>query len=212
MIVEREIQFGEEQLTLTNKRAIFIAKRKTLVIADLHLGKTAHFRKNGIAIPNSVVLQDLERLKNLISYFGPEQIIIAGDFFHASGNSELETFRNWKKGYGDISFILVKGNHDRLPESIYHHLNIPYFPSYSLNGLNIVHHPVKENKVHTICGHIHPGIFLKGKGKQRLGLPCYVVTENQLVLPAFSEFTGLDSSYSNKGTIYAFTNEAILEV
>lgn len=213
MIAEKEIQFGKEQLILTNQRAIFIDKTKTLVISDLHLGKTAHFRKNGIAIPNHVVFNDLERLKNLITYFNPEQIIIAGDFFHASGNSELEIFKNWKKSSGNIDFILVKGNHDRLSENIYQNLNIEiYFPSYSLNRLDIVHYPPKETRDYHICGHIHPGIFLKGIGKQRLGLPCYVVRENCLILPAFSKFTGLDPTYSNKGAIYALTNEAILEV
>ena len=213
MLAEKEIQFGKEQLILTNKRAVFLEKTETLIISDLHLGKTTHFRKNGIAIPSSVVLHDLERLEHLISYFKPTQIIVAGDFFHASENKELEIFRNWRRNFENICFILVKGNHDKLPESTYQNLNIDlYTPSYTLNGLNIVHHPDKENLKYHICGHIHPGIVLKGIGKQRLRLPCYIVTENRLILPAFSEFTGLDSSYSNDAIIYAFTNDAILEV
>ena len=29
-------------------------------MSDLHLGKTAHFRKNGIALPNGVIEKDLD--------------------------------------------------------------------------------------------------------------------------------------------------------
>jgi metallophosphoesterase superfamily enzyme len=42
-----------------------------------------------------------------------------------------------------------------------------------------------------VCGHIHPGILLKGKAKQRISIPCFHYSENVLVLPSFGNFTGL---------------------
>jgi len=64
-----------------------------------------------------------------------------------------------------------------------------------------------------ISGHIHPGVFIKGRGKQRIKLPCFQVTENQLILPAFSLFTGLNTRQSlQKCKNFAFTNDGIFEV
>ena len=51
MISEISINFAGEQLTLNQYRSIFWDKEKSLILSDLHLGKTAHFRKNGIALP-----------------------------------------------------------------------------------------------------------------------------------------------------------------
>ena len=41
-----------------------------------------------------------------------------------------------------------------------------------------------------IAGHIHPVFQLQGRGRQRLRLPCFHVTDDITVLPAFGEFTG----------------------
>ena len=43
---------------------------------------------------------------------------------------------------------------------------------------------------YNFSGHIHPGIKLKGIGKQFLKLPAFFQKKNQLILPAFGEFTG----------------------
>ena len=45
MISEISINFAGEQLTLNQYRSIFWDKEKSLILSDLHLGKTAHFRK-----------------------------------------------------------------------------------------------------------------------------------------------------------------------
>jgi metallophosphoesterase superfamily enzyme len=39
-------------------------------------------------------------------------------------------------------------------------------------------------------GHLHPGITLKGRGKQSLRFPCFYFAKKFCVLPAFSHFTG----------------------
>ena len=43
-----------EILTFTNARALYWKKENALIISDLHVGKSAHFRKNGIAIPAGI--------------------------------------------------------------------------------------------------------------------------------------------------------------
>jgi uncharacterized protein len=61
-----------------------------------------------------------------------------------------------------------------------------------LGPLLLAHEPTPPPEgMLTICGHIHPGILLKGKAKQRVRIPCFHYSENVLILPSFGNFTGL---------------------
>jgi metallophosphoesterase superfamily enzyme len=55
------------------------------------------------------------------------------------------------------------------------------------------HHPLEETEpgYYNLAGHIHPGVALRGKGRQTLRLPCFYFGRNQALLPAFGVFTGL---------------------
>jgi uncharacterized protein len=44
---------------------------------------------------------------------------------------------------------------------------------------------------YNLAGHIHPGVSLRGKGRQSLTLPCFYFGRHQALLPAFGVFTGL---------------------
>ena len=50
--------------------------------------------------------------------------------------------------------------------------------------------PSKESKIFNLCGHIHPSFELKGKGKQKIKLPCFYITTKNIIFPSFGEFTG----------------------
>ena len=64
-----------------------------------------------------------------------------------------------------------------------------------------------------VSEHTHPGIVLKGKGKMQLKLPCYEISKHRLILPAFSEFTGLNTTKSVPSAVcFAFTDKSIFEV
>ncbi len=213
MLIQKEIKFANSTLILTNKRAIYHADTKSLILSDLHLGKATHFRKNGIPISNNIVLNDLNRLAELIEFFKPIQVVVAGDFFHAAANGEIDLFKNWRKNYNTIDFILVKGNHDRLNLEVYQEIGIELIKDkLNLNDFIITHIPKIKPIDFEICGHIHPEVAIKGIGKQKLKLPCYVINEKQIILAAFSEFTGLDTSFSKVGNVYAFSDDFIIEI
>ena len=53
-LATHEIEILGEKLILTNQRVVFWPKESALILSDLHIGKTAHFRKNGIAIPKNI--------------------------------------------------------------------------------------------------------------------------------------------------------------
>ncbi|MXV38551.1 ligase-associated DNA damage response endonuclease PdeM [Flavobacteriaceae bacterium Ap0902] len=208
-----ELILKQETFILDKARALYHPKSKSLIIADVHLGKTTHFRKHGIAVPTNVAKSDLKRLAHLIEIYSPKHIIIAGDFFHASGNSEITLFKDWRIQFPQIEFTLIKGNHDRLKVSDYEHLGLKLEKEIlELNGIHITHHPQNQPTQFTICGHLHPGIKIKLRGKQFIKLPSFILQKNQLILPAFSEFTGLDTSLQQTGRSFAITNSQVMEV
>src|SRR3954466_1055908 len=77
---------------LLPERALYNSETRSLIIADMHLGKAAHFRKNGIAIPQQSAQKDYQRLKVLIEELEPEEVIFLGDLFHSAHNVEWNIF------------------------------------------------------------------------------------------------------------------------
>src|SRR5690606_19707566 len=100
-------------LILTNQRIIYWPEEDTLILSDLHLGKAAHFRKHGIALPKQVAERDIERLAKLITHYAAKQVVITGDLVHAGANKEVELFASLTLQFPETAFILIKGNHDR---------------------------------------------------------------------------------------------------
>lgn len=214
-IISKTISCNDEVLELTNQRVIYWKTQKSLILSDLHIGKAAHFQKSGIPIPATVLTTDLERLKQLIEHFNAENLIIVGDLFHAGYNSDLDEFKNWLTQFSNLKIQLIKGNHDRLSSQVYQQFNIEVFnKQLNINSLKFVHDfEEPSNEFFTISGHTHPGVFIKGKGKQRIKLPCFQVTNNQLILPAFSLFTGLNTRSAPKNCKnYCFTEDGIFEL
>ena len=46
---------------LSAQRCIFWEEEQSLIVSDLHLGKTGHFRKMGIAVPQAVYKEDFAK-------------------------------------------------------------------------------------------------------------------------------------------------------
>ena len=189
--------FHEQTLWLSASRCIFWEEEKILILSDLHLGKSGHFRKSGIGIPQNIFKEDLQRLFSEIQFFKPKTVLIAGDMFHSKANKEIDFFLKWRNDIATVGFFLIRGNHDILPKKMYKEANIEVFENkYSLKNFCFTHdisthceEPGKE--VFTFSGHIHPGIKMKGLGNQSLMLPCFYFGKKYAVLPAFSAFTGL---------------------
>lgn len=182
----------DQKLWLSAQRAIFWEAQKSLIVSDLHFGKTGHFRKAGIAVPQSVYKEDLHRLINLLHYFKPQKLIVVGDFFHSRANTELDWFKKWRNDFAMLEVILVKGNHDILEDAWYKEAGIEVIEKeLAIESFVFTHDKCNDRKgFYTFCGHIHPGIYLQGLGKQSLRLPCFYFAKDHCILPAFSKFTG----------------------
>ena len=183
------IKINNQTFTLHQFGTIFWEEKNTLLISDVHLGKVAHFRKHGMAIPNEAIFENFTRLNVVIDFFNPKIIIFLGDLFHSKMNKEWELFANWTKEIRQ-EIILVEGNHDIIAKYNYEDLNIKVYGELVIDNFLLTHHPTEKNEFFNFCGHIHPGIKLKGIGRQYLNLSCFFQKPNQMILPAFGEFTG----------------------
>jgi metallophosphoesterase superfamily enzyme len=61
---------------LSPERMVYWEEEKALIVSDLHFGKTGHFRKEGIAVPQSIYKEDLQRLVSQLQFFQPKQLFI----------------------------------------------------------------------------------------------------------------------------------------
>lgn len=205
-----------EELILDKERALYLSKHKLLAISDLHLGKSAHFRQAGLQVPSTIAEGDLHRLTLLIEKYNPNTLLINGDMFHHGLNTDIDEFASWRKNYMELNFLLVKGNHDKLDHADYTAMDIEiHEPSFCLGPFCFIHDAPQctEEELYPISGHIHPGVSIVGKAKQRLKFPCFYFGTEYAVLPAFSLFTGLYNIYPKSNErIFAVTPKNVVEV
>lgn len=204
-----------EILTLDKDRAIYWEEKKMLIISDVHLGKSAHFRKHGIQVPSNVGTTDLQRLDFLTSKYLPNLILITGDMFHHKMNSDVLNFGNWRKSHPKTRIILIKGNHDLLKMDDYAQLDIDVYEKELICGpFRFIHdQPTEFDEYYNITGHIHPGVTIYGKARQSLKFPCFYFGKTCAILPAFSLFTGLSKiNPEEEDRFYAITPKEVLQV
>lgn len=211
--------FRDQHFWLSPGRVIYWEEQQALIASDLHLGKTGHFRKSGIAVPQDIFKEDMQCLADLISFFKPKQLLVVGDFFHSHANKELEWFMRWRNDFSSLDIRLIKGNHDILHNNWYQNTGIHVIEeSLTIAGFTFIHSieqtgNIQENTTYFFSGHIHPGVTIKGNSKQSLRFPCFYFGENHAVLPAFSRFTGLASiKPQKKDIIFAIVNNTVIQV
>ena len=179
-----------QTLHLLPEKAIYWEERSTLLVSDLHLGKSSHFRKNGIAVPGAIVYQDLNVLSDLIEKLAVKSVYFLGDLFHSDINNEWTIFSKWLELYDDHQFYLIKGNHDILPDSTYSTSNLEVVLEKNIGPFCLTHETRKDENLYNISGHVHPCVRLKGEARQGLRLPCFYFGKKYGLLPAFGNFTG----------------------
>ena len=212
-----QFKFHQQTLWLSTARCIFWEEESALILSDLHFGKSGHFRKSGIGIPQNIFKDDLQKLFSQIQFFKPKTLLIVGDMFHSSANKEIELFLKWRKDIPEITFSLIKGNHDILSKQFYKEANITVFENkLGIKEFCFVHDinsSCDDGKLFIFSGHLHPGIKLEGMGKQSVMLPCFYFGKKYGVLPAFSAFTGMAKIKPAKGDqVFALLKNEILPI
>ncbi len=186
------------QVLLLADKALYWPQHQMLCIADAHFGKAAAYRAMGQPVPHGTTAANLQRLDVLLARYAVRELVFLGDFLHAPKShaaATLEALHAWRGRHADLVCKLVRGNHDLRagdpPATLAMDVvNEPYVTGpFALRHMP-VRHVAQQSAHHTIAGHIHPVFQLQGRGRQRLRLPCFHVTDDMTVLPSFGEFTG----------------------
>ena len=183
-----------------------------LFLADLHIGKVGHFRKNGFAVPNAVGKNNLWRLSNILLDYKPEKVYFLGDLFHSRLNKQWDEFVDFLAAFTKMEFILIRGNHDILDEDLFLKAGLTIHDELELAPFLLSHDRV-ETELYNLHGHIHPGVRLKGWGRQSLRLPCFFFSQQFGILPSFGDFTGTAKVSPKKGDrVYVLAEGSVVEV
>jgi len=205
-----------ERLVLHPDRGVYWPRRKTLFIADVHLGKATTFRTEGIALPSGTMERDLNRLSRLVSRLAAGRLVVLGDLFHAAAGMDDRTLcrvRTWRAAHQALDVVLVRGNHDRSAGPTPQDLRIDEVePPLEDAPFALVHDPAAPAQRLKLCGHLHPGIRLHtATWSERL--PCFYLQRKALVLPAFTEFAGLqDIAPRREEKVFAVADDAVVRV
>lgn len=188
------IEHCGETLWLLPEKALYWPARRALLVADLHIGKAASYRALHQPVPRGTTQATLDRLDTLLQHYDCQLLIVLGDFLHARtarAPATLARVAAWRERHPGLRVVLVRGNHDRHAGDPPQELAIEVvdepllLPPFALQHETGAHpeHPV-------IAGHVHPACVLRGRGRQRLRLACFMFHAKVSLLPAFGEFTG----------------------
>lgn len=208
----------QQTLWLLCQKAIYWEEEKVLIAADVHLGKGGHFRKAGIAIPRDLAQDDLAVLSDLIREHRPQKLIFLGDLFHSDLNTDWDWFALWREQFPKLQIILIRGNHDIIHDSHYHKLNITLHEELLMGPFLMLHHPLpaiqlQQAKGYVLCGHIHPGVNLRGRGRQSVTLPCFAFADKQAILPSFGKFTGrVAIQHQQTDRVFGVLNDKVIAI
>lgn len=182
-------RWGEDRLELLPGRAAWDPERRTLLLADLHLGKAETFQAHGIPLPSDGDAGTLNALLELAAAHRPQQVVVLGDLIHSrlGLTQELRAKLAALPQLLGCTLRLIVGNHERGSwiEGLVQE------PPQALGPWWLSHAPDPRADRLNLCGHLHPVALLGGNGDV-VRLPCFALDlqQQRLALPAFGQLTG----------------------
>lgn len=173
----------DAQLMALPSGALFWPAERTLVVSDLHLGKSGRMaRRGGTLLPPYEVRATLEKLDADIDTTAPARVICLGDSFDdlaAVGELEDQS-RLWlAKLMAGRDWVWIEGNHDAGPVEI----GGTHRAELRIGPLTFRH--IATEATAEVSGHYHPKARLGGTAR-----PCFLVDRDRLILPAYGHYTG----------------------
>lgn len=217
--------------------AVWLPDVSALLVADLHFGKAASFRRLGVPVPEAstggtlqqllTLLDDLPRLPPPSRPTAPVQLVVLGDLLHAARGrsremlSAVEAALPGMRGHPaapGLALHLVRGNHDAAAGDPPPHWGVALHDEpWRLGPWALCHEPQTVAGAYALAGHWHPCTVLRGPARQRLRLPCFWFGDPLAhpvgVLPAFGDFTGMHPIDPRQGDrIWAVGGDAVRAV
>jgi len=185
-----------ERLALHHERAVHWRARRTLFVADMHLGKEEVFGRMGVPIPHGPSVGNLATLARLVGDTGAERLCVLGDFMHAAptpGERWLAALSAFLDAHATLEVEVVAGNHDRASGRSLIDSRVRWIDG-SVHEAPFVlrHEPGDDPRGYVLAGHLHPVYRLGGSGRRGASLraPAFWFRRRGAVLPAFGAFTG----------------------
>lgn len=183
------LHWGDERLELLGEKAVWDPARRTLLLADLHLGKAETFQAHGIPLPSDGDAATLNALLALAHRLKPEAVVVLGDLIHSrlGLTAELRAKLQALPELLHCPLRLIGGNHERGSWIA----GLPQEPAQPLGPWWLSHEPDPRPGLLNLCGHLHP-VAVVGAARERLRLPCFALdrASGRLALPAFGRLTG----------------------
>lgn len=206
-----------QSVVLMPERAMLIERSRTLLVADVHLGKDTAFRIAGIPIPGDATADSLARLSSALERSEARRLIFLGDLVHARTSLDamtISTIQAWREGHLGIEMLLVPGNHDARSGALPPELKIDTTADELIEPPFVFkHYPEASPNGYALAGHIHPAIRLAGRGRQKERVPCFLFRAEYGLLPAFGTFTGgADSTVQRTDRAFAVTADQVIEL
>jgi DNA ligase-associated metallophosphoesterase len=189
----REIALAGERVLLLPEKALYWPARKILVIADIHFGKAAAFRAQGVPVPRGTTTENLDALDALMAQHATDEIVFLGDFLHARAShasATLAAMLAWRRRNSSVRLTLVRGNHDLHAGDPAAALEIGMVDEpHTVGAFSFCHHPDIAGDGYVLAGHVHP-VFVLVSRREALRLPCFLAGPARMILPSFGAFTG----------------------
>ncbi len=213
-----ELFSAGRRLQLLPDKAILLPATRTLLVADVHIGKATSFRQLGVPVPAGTTEATLAALTRLVERHAARRIVFLGDFLHSKRSLApvtLASVARWRERHAALELTLVRGNHDDRAGDPPAGLGIqPVDEPFDSDGLALGHHPRRRPGRFVLAGHLHPCIGLGGRAHDFHRLACFWFSgapaaaalggvgaedpdrrdlghEGVGVLPAFGAFTGM---------------------
>lgn len=211
------VEVAGEELVLMPERAAYWPRRSTLLIADVHIGKDAAFRAEGIPLAAGGTSHMLSRLGSAIERTGCSRLVVLGDFFHSESGRDSHTLNElatWCSEWAGLEIVVIAGNHDRRTRTRSGELGISLIRDVVTDGPFVLrHYPGESPDGYVLAGHLHPVAHLRQGRVDSLKLPCFVFGDRSGVLPAFSRFTGRNVYRPVPSeTVFVIAEDQVLQV
>jgi DNA ligase-associated metallophosphoesterase len=212
----RAIELAGEQVLLLPEKALYWPARKILVIADIHFGKAASFRAQGVPVPRGTTTENLDGLDALMAVHDTAEIVFLGDFLHARAAhapATLAAMLAWRQRNNKVRLTLVRGNHDLHAGDPAVALGIDMADEpHTVGAFSFCHHPDIWGPQYVLAGHVHP-VYILASRLDSLRLPCFLAGPTRMVLPSFGAFTGGHPVNPGAGEhVYVSSGEAVHSV
>ncbi|MFT4079032.1 ligase-associated DNA damage response endonuclease PdeM [Rhodomicrobium sp.] len=192
----RTIRFAGLGIVLDGSGAAYVPACGMLIVSDLHLEKGSGAAARGRLVPALDSYDTLARLRRVVEAWRPRRVVCLGDSFHdgAAGARMAAADRAALVSLCALAeeWIWIGGNHDPDAPDFCEGVRVM---DLRVDGVVLRHEPDKAHQPGTkrvtpeIVGHFHPKARLNA-GSASFSGPCFCVSDDLMILPAFGTYTG----------------------